>query len=462
MFTKHRLAVAAGLASIALVISLGIAGAAAPQRLATTTTSVVASCTTDSNGYCTVPHTLGAVPTTVLLTPASAAGATPYVLSAVAGQATATTVKVRAVKVSNGAALANTAITFSMLVLGSAPPTTTTPPVTTTTTPPATTTTTTTPPPAGCPLPAYPDASCTGVPTGAVLTAYTGPADIRVADTVIDSVTISSCMSINAPGVVIKNSRINAPNCAPHVIYNNAADIYHNGYTGTGLVIQDSEISCYETANGQPDLTRPTNGTALGDDNVTALRLNVHGCENGFDLDVNATVRGSYVHDLLQSEAAHTDGLQSADGSGLTLDHNTFYGDTWSPAVFGAGGCVNPGFCAGTSAVNINNCNPAQRPCPTTVNALIQDNLFAGGAYTLYCPFLVNNVQITNNHFSYKFRDPASTTVYDSAHPFAAPPWKPGVGPGSGAFGPVADCNNGEVTSGNVFDGTNPPVPVQF
>jgi hypothetical protein len=432
-----------------LVLAGSLAFGAGPDP-APRTQAAMQSCTTNSSGYCTVSHSLGMAPDAVVLTPRIARGAVGYALSTVSGETTPTTVTVRAMT-STSASYANKAISFWMVVyapgIASPPPTTTT-------------TTAGPPPPAGCPLPAYPDASCTGVPAGTVLTPYAGPTSVTTASTVINSVTINTCLSINAPGVVIKNSRINAPNCAPHVVYNNAADIYHSGYSGTGLMIQDSEISCYELGtNGQPDLTRPTNGTALGDDNLTAVGLNVHGCENGFDLDINATVRGSYVHDLLQSQAAHTDGLQSADGSGLTLEHNTFYGDTWSPAVFGAGGCVNPGFCAGTSAVNINNCNPAQRPCPTTVNALIQDNLFAGGAYTLYCPFLVNNVRITGNHFSYKFRDPASTTVYDSSHPTAAPPWKPDVGPGVGAFGPAGDCNNGEIASGNVYDPGGQPVP---
>jgi hypothetical protein len=75
------------------------------------------------------------------------------------------------------------------------------------------------------------------------------------------------------------------------------------------------------------------------------LRTNIHGCENAFDIDRNADIEDSYIHDLYQSAVAHTDGLQAFDGSNLTLKHNTFEGDTYP--------C--PADCSGTSAVNIYN-----------------------------------------------------------------------------------------------------------
>jgi hypothetical protein len=291
-----------------------------------------------------------------------------------------------------------------------------------------------------CPLPAYPDASCTGIPAGTQLTAYKGPTNITTANTVIDAKIITSCITINAPGVVIKRSRVNATGCSP--IYVNAASKYHGGFTGAGATVQDSTISCLTGLSGSA-----TNGSAIGDNNVTVLRNNIFGCENGFDMDMNADIEDNYIHDLYQSAAAHTDGLQSADGSGLKLVHNTFYGDT---AL-----CPNPDYCAGTSAVNINNCRDAG--CPTTTNTLVRDNLLAGGAYTLYCPIKpTSNFQVLNNRFSFKFRDPKSPHTYRAG---VAPPWKPDTGPGVGAFGPSSDCQDGAVWSGNVFKETGQPIP---
>jgi hypothetical protein len=293
-----------------------------------------------------------------------------------------------------------------------------------------------------CALPKYPDASCTGVPAGTQLTAYTGPTTISTANTIIDAKIITDCITINAPGVTIKRSRVNANGCAPDVIMVNAASIYHGGYSGAAALIEDSEISCMTSLNGGT----ATSNTGIGDNNVTVLRNNIYGCENGFDMDLNADIEDNYIHDLYQSDIAHTDGLQSYDGSNMKLIHNTFYGDT--PL------CPNPDYCAGTSAVNVNN-NTTNGI--HTANMTIKDNLLAGGAYTLYCPMLsTSNVLIQNNHFSYKFRDPNSPRTYG---PGVAAPWKPDAGPGVGDYGPWSDCQDGATLSGNVFHETELAIP---
>lgn len=396
MFTKNRSLAVAALAVMALLVLFGVA-AAGPKQPAVNTTAtpaVAASCTTDAGGYCTVPHDLGAVPTTVLLTPVIATGATPYALSAVAGQFTATTVKVRAVRVSNGAALAGTAINFSMLVLGVTPPVTSPPDPTTspaTTTPATSTSPTTTPPPSD-----FPTAATTGVPAGTVLTVVTGDQTITTAGTVIDGKDIRGCVLVRAPRVVIKNSKV-----ACTSFY--SVDSY--GYSVTGvndwLTIQDSEIHC-----------NISNGTGVGELHVVVRRVNIHGCENGFDADSDFDIQDSYIHDLYQSSVAHTDGLQSAVGSNLLINHNTWYAND------------------GTSAININNSASG----PTSTNTTVSNNLLAGGAFSLYCPIPPTvNFRVTGNHFS--------TVFY----------------PTVGAFGPWTDCE-GETTSGNVYHESGQPL----
>src|SRR5262249_23924649 len=157
----------------------------------------------------------------------------------------------------------------------------------------------------------WPDATNTGVPPGTTLTIIHRNMNIPSPDTLIDAEDIPGCVFVNAPGVVIKRSKINCPNFV--VVTNNAASIYHGGYTGTGLLMEDSEVSCLDS-NGIP-----TSGTAIGDNNFTVRRLNIHSCENGFDVDLNADIEDSYIHDLFQSAVAHTDGMQSADRSNLTI-----------------------------------------------------------------------------------------------------------------------------------------------
>jgi hypothetical protein len=280
-------------------------------------------------------------------------------------------------------------------------------------TPTATPTPSPTPTPTPTPAPSFPDASTTGVPTGTTLTAYTGPSTITTAGTVIDSKTVG-CITVNASNVTIRNSRIS---CAGgYVVYRPDGPA-----PAAPLLIQDSSIDC-----------KNTNGTAIGEAYVTLRRVDISGCENGLDVNQGIDIQDSYLHDLFNSAAAHTDGLQMAcghyTGSGsacgasgyaagsrnVTIAHNTIYG-------VAADGSL------GTSAIISNRGGDT--------NILIQNNLLAGGAFTLYCEqgATGSNYRVLDNHFSTRF---ASNV---------------------GAFGPSTDCA-GETWSGNVIHETGAPL----
>jgi hypothetical protein len=246
------------------------------------------------------------------------------------------------------------------------------------------------------------------VPAGTALTAYTGPSTISTANTVISNKTMG-CIRVTAPGVVIKNSRISCANPGPDVVLSGDGD-----YSGTPLLVEDSEIDC---KNGP--------GTGVGDTNVTVRRVNIHGCENGLDIDANVTVQDSYIHDLYNTSSSHSDGMQFASHYGpggsvvegvinVTVDHNTIYGMGYDGSF-------------GTSAII------SHRSGDT--NVLIQDNLLAGGAFTLYCEQDAKgtNYRVIDNHFSRKF------------------------GPNVGAYGPSDGCSD-ETQSGNVYHETGQPV----
>jgi hypothetical protein len=251
----------------------------------------------------------------------------------------------------------------------------------------------TSPPPAGCALPAYPDASCTGVPSGTTLTAYSGPATITAADTVIDAKTVTACLVIHAPGVIIKNSLLHAPNCA-------VVDLS----TGGSLTVQDSTLTC-DGSTGTAIETDLPSGTAV---TLTATRVDISGCENGFDADADTLIQDSYIHDLFATPTSHTDGIQSAFASNITVRHNRIYAYPDSTSAF-----ISPQASVGPH------------------DTLIADNLLAGGAFTLYCPQNGPGVnwRVTGNHFS--------TVFY----------------PAVGAYGPATDCAD-ETQSGNVIDET--------
>ena len=152
---------------------------------------------------------------------------------------------------------------------------------------------------------------------------------------------------------------------------------------------------------------------------MNVIRADISACENGFDADHDVSVTDSYIHDLYQSDAAHTDGLQSCCGGNLDLEHTVWYGKT--------------GDSDSTSAINVNaQPTSSQRSHDT----LIKHNLLAGGAYAMYCPETpTTNYQVLSNVYS---------RVFDLK---------------VAAYGPTSSCNTAGITfSGNIYD-NGTPVP---
>jgi Bacterial TSP3 repeat len=237
----------------------------------------------------------------------------------------------------------------------------------------------------------YPDETNTGVPTGTSLTPRSGTVTVSTNNTVLNAISTSDCVVVTGYGVTIKSSKVGC------VIVDGAAADPAN----PRLTIQDTEIVC------------PIGSwnTGIRFNNFNAIRVNIHGCENGLDIGNHVTIRDSYIHDLATGPELHTDGIQSDDGSNSTIEHNTIYG-------------------ANTSAVNIN-----YDPDGThTHDLLVKDNVLAGGGWTLYCPLPpTTNVQILDNQFS---------TVFS---------------PKVGEYGPATGCA-GEIQSGNVYHETGLPL----
>jgi len=205
----------------------------------------------------------------------------------------------------------------------------------------------------------YPDITNTGVPVGTTLTRINGDLDVNTANTVIDGKDIVGCVRVSAPGVTIKRSRIT---CNGYYGILNSG-----GGTAAGaarLQIEDVEVVC------------GGNTTAIGDANVNVKRAYLHGCENGFDLDRDATVQDTFITNIVEVNGGHGDGMQFAGTpTNIVVSHNTILV-----------GSV-------TSAVNWTG---------NTVSMRVENNLLAGGGYTLYCPRVpvpAGAFQVLNNRF---------------------------------------------------------------
>jgi hypothetical protein len=237
----------------------------------------------------------------------------------------------------------------------------------------------------------FPDSSNTGVPAGTKLAVLKGDQKITKAGTVIDRKDIRGCVDIEAPRVTIRRSKIACPDF--YVVAS-----FGERYRGGGLLIEDSTVTC---GNGP--------GTGIGSYGTTVLRVDISGCENGFDIDNTFTVRDSFVHDPYSTEANHADGAQLNPGSHITLTHNTIFMPDSTSAI-------------------ISNPNG-------NADVLISDNLMSGGAYTLYCP--------RDHSTDFRVIDNRVSTV---------------AGPKGGEYGPWTDCAKAAQVTGNVWDATLKPL----
>jgi hypothetical protein len=296
-----------------------------------------------------------------------------------------------------------------------------------------------------CPAPRFPDATCTGVPSGTILTAYTGPNPVTADNTIIDAKTINETLDIRASNVVIKNSDITAG-----VIFGD--DL---GYGKLPLQLLDDNIECSPSP--------PVWDTGISGANMIIRRIHLKGCTNGLSVDQNVDMRDSYVEyvmsnaleaaepdahdDVIQVGCGHWDpsysGPSCAPGfapgaKDLTFIHNTLLGHNED----------------GTLTTSVWLFNPPSPPSigpgdgkGINTNILIQGNLIAGGTYSIYCSTSPDvdfftpdratdtNFRIVNNRFSTRFR------------------------PTVGYFGPSnGGCANETQVTGNVYDETGLPI----
>jgi hypothetical protein len=251
----------------------------------------------------------------------------------------------------------------------------------------------------------FPGASTTGPTAGTTLSAYTGPATITTAGTVIDSKKITSCIVIRANNVTIKNSLLQSNGCYFNVL---------SDAGNTGLTLTDVEID--GQGNGSGD-------SAINGGGFTCLRCDLHGTVDGVKAQSNVVIQDSWIHDLVIGNDSHNDGIQSLGTTSLKIIHNQ---------ILMADGA--------TSAVIL-----STGSADSMRNVQISNNLLGGGAYTVYGGYeagrdtlsKVSAISVSNNKFS--------TKVFSR----------------SGAYGPLTSVDSPVVVSGNTWaDGTKVGQPI--
>ena len=189
-------------------------------------------------------------------------------------------------------------------------------------------------PPGDSPKPpgGLPDAPSIGVPPGTTLTP-SGAMTISTAGAVVNAREVTGSITVNAPNVTIRNSRI---------VSNDFMAIRSNS---TGLVVEDSEI-----LDG-PDTGQNNCHNGIGFGGFTVRRTDISGCENAADVgDSNVVFADNYVHDLdtegpsyVWGNSPHTDGIQG-NGSNVTVSRNWIDptpGDDANAVIFAPGGSNN-------------------------------------------------------------------------------------------------------------------------
>jgi hypothetical protein len=251
----------------------------------------------------------------------------------------------------------------------------------------------------------YPDTTNTGVPAGTRLTVVNGTVQLDTPGQVYSNKEVRGDIIVSAANVTIEKVKV----------VGGEGDYYpirSFGSAPRGLVVRDTEI----------DMEGFMNGKGIAFDNYTATRVFFHDGSDCAHFGVNVTIQDSLCVSGPDSDddgwpdstgfcdgPEHIDGFQSGGGDNIKLLHNTVR---------------NP--CDETSAILISaNQSPAS-------NVRVENNLMAGGGYTLYCrgpTAPVSNETVTGNRISREF-------------------FRRG-----GRWGPSTGCHNAAVHFGNVWDG---------
>jgi uncharacterized protein DUF4082 len=268
----------------------------------------------------------------------------------------------------------------------------------------------------------FPDASNTGVQSGVALRSVPGQVTkgtgwhwdnghitVDGAGAVLENISVEANVDVTASGVTVRNVRITTGGEDFGISLRHTKDV----------TIENTEIS---GRDGGPGRLMVGIKDIYGDDQGTrVLRSDIAGTSTGIQIYAGL-IQDNYIHDMGFKSGDHTNGTTDNGGSRsqLTLRHNTVLNSQGQ-----------------TDAISL------FQDFGTQTNRTIENNLVAGGGYTIYGGAnpggaQTSNIRIVNNHFSRIYF--AKGGYYGPATAFDA------RGPGN-------------EWSGNVWDDTGAAVP---
>lgn len=177
--------------------------------------------------------------------------------------------------------------------------------------------------------------------------------------TVIENAMISGRITVQADNVVLRN------------VYIKTNDYYGILVYGKNLLIEDVTVEGGSTAG-----IAATSGGQF-----TARRVNVFGGEDGVRLADNCKLYDSYVHDLAGGADSHFDSVTADGYTGWEIVHNTILNQNSQTAAVWVG-------------------DPRYSPS----EGLLENNLLAGGGYTIYAGHGTGSgIRVINNQFSTRY-----------------------------------------------------------
>lgn len=213
-----------------------------------------------------------------------------------------------------------------------------------------------------------------------------------------DGCIIQGTLTVQANNVIIRNS----------VIRGGIVSFGYGAYSN--LLLQDAEI------DGQN--SDPYGQAAIGQDNYTCVRCNIHNTGRGASVGNNVVIRDSWFHDFFKVEGAHQSGIGSNGGQHNQIIHNNI-------------DCQNTS-CSG-AFVMYGDFDPVN-------DVLVQNNLFASpGSYCTYAGSTgVASGKPYPHGTNIRYFDNRWSTKYSSV---------------CGMYGPVAawEWNTGNQWSGNTY-----------